>query len=143
MDHYGLYTYTSTLQQVSFGGLLGSNRFQLVTCWRVLVYIYIYRGMFERRYLLRGRPWWIVGRNSSVFLGDDTLQLLWTKTMLLFLGGVSHVQNQYRISTGLSQSTSNSRFQRSYQSYFSTMGLPTPYFSTIGSAISIMIHCYW
>ena len=31
-------SHTSTLQQVSFGGLLGPNRFQLVTCWRVLVY---------------------------------------------------------------------------------------------------------
>ena len=35
--------YTSTLQQVCFGGLLDptSKRSQLVTCWRVLVYIYI------------------------------------------------------------------------------------------------------
>ena len=29
-----IYIYTSTFQQVSFGGLLGPKRFQLVTCWR-------------------------------------------------------------------------------------------------------------
>ena len=35
----GGYIYASTLQQVSFGGLLGPSRLQLVTCWRVLVCI--------------------------------------------------------------------------------------------------------
>ena len=45
---YYIYIYTSILQQVSFRGFLGPTRSQLVTCWRMLVYIYIHTRVQRR-----------------------------------------------------------------------------------------------